>query len=318
MNVGVSLPTVGPIGEREFVLDIARAADRAGLHSVWGTDHVVFPKERKTPYPYQRSTTEVLFSPGVDWLDPVATMGVVAGATERVQIGTAVLVLPYRNPVVLANELATLDRLSEGRIILGIGAGWMDEEFEAVGVRPAERGARTDEYIKVLKTLWSSKGYTSFEGRFVSLHDVTLAAKPHRPGGPPIFVGGNSGPALRRAGALADGWLGMEIFVEEIADARTALHKAAADAGRDPASIAMAVRRGVVPPFEVSNLLPERTTLGGSAQQVAGELLRYRDEGVSIAVLDLAMFPAEAVATIEWLAAEVLPLLGGRPARPST
>lgn len=309
MDVGVSLPTVGPIGEREFVLGIARAADRAGLHSVWGTDHVVFPKVRKTPYPYQRSTTEVLFSPGVDWLDPIATLGVVAGATEHVAIGTAVLVLPYRSPVVLANELSTLDRLSEGRIILGIGAGWMNEEFVAVGVPPEERGPRTDEYIRLLKTLWSAKGYVSFEGRFVQLHDVTLAAKPHRPGGPPIYVGGNSKPALRRAGALADGWLGMEIFVDEIADARDSLSKAAADAGRDPSSVAMAVRRGVLPPFEVSNMLPERRAIAGSARDVADELLRYQEEGVSLAVLDLAMFPAEAERAIEWLAAEVLPLL---------
>ena len=309
MNVGVSLPTVGPIGEREFVLDIARAADRAGLHSVWGTDHVVFPKVRTTPYPYQRSTTEVLFSPGVDWLDPVATLGVVAGATERVMIGTAVMVIPYRSPVVLANELASLDRLSEGRILLGVGAGWMNEEFDAVGVSPSERGARTDEYIRLLKTLWSSKGYVSFDGRFVQLHDVTLASKPYRAAGPPVYVGGNSPAALRRAGRLGDGWLGMEVFVDEIADARTAIHKAAADAGRDPESVDLVVRRGVIPPFEVSNMLPERTVLGGGPRGVADELLRYRDEGVSTAVLDLAMFPAEAIRTIDWLASDVVPLL---------
>jgi probable F420-dependent oxidoreductase len=309
MNIGVSLPTVGPIGEREFVLDIARAADRAGLHSVWGTDHVIFPKERKTPYPYQRSTTEILFSPGIDWLDPVATMGVVAGATERVEIGTAILVLPYRNPVVLANELASLDRLSEGRIILGIGVGWMVEEFDAIGVPANERGARTDEYIRAMKALWSSPGYVTFEGRFVSFRDATLASKPRRPGGPPIYVGGNSAPALKRAGAIADGWLGMEIFVDEIADARAAVEKAAADAGREPSSVALAVRRGVLPPFEVSNMLPERTAIAGSPREVADELLRYREEGVSLAVLDLAMFPAEAVRAIEWLAGEVLPLL---------
>jgi probable F420-dependent oxidoreductase len=310
VDVGVSLPTVGPIGEREFLLDIARAADRAGLHSVWGTDHVILPKDRVTPYPYQRSTTEVLFSPGVDWLDPIATFGVVAGATERVQIGSAILVLPYRNPVVLANELASLDRLSEGRIILGIGAGWMVEEFDGVGVPANERGARTDEYIKVMKALWSAPGYASFEGRFVRFENMTLASKPKRPGGPPIYVGGNSGPALKRAGALADGWLGMEIFTDEIADARSAIEKAAADAGRDPSSVAMAVRRGVLPPFEVSNMLPERKAISGSARDVADELLRYRDEGVTLAVLDLAMFPAEAVRAIDWMAAEVLPLLG--------
>jgi probable F420-dependent oxidoreductase len=309
VDVGVSLPTVGPIAEREFLLDIARAADRGGLHSVWATDHVILPKHRTSEYPYKRSTTEMLFSPGITWLDPIATLGVAAGATERVAIGTAVLVLPYRSPIVLANELASLDRLSEGRIILGIGVGWMNEEFEALGVPPKERGARTDEYIKVLKTLWSAApNFVSFEGRFVRFEDMALAAAPHRPGGPPIYVGGNSPAALRRAGTLADGWLGMEIYLEELADARAALEKAAADAGREPVEIA--IRRGLVPPFEVSNFLPERRAITGSAREVADELLRFDGEGVGLAILDLAMLPAEAVATIEWLAAEVLPILG--------
>src|SRR5438552_9794349 len=176
MHVGVSLPTVGPIGEREFLLDIARAADAAGLHSVWATDHVILPKDRRSEYPYKRSTTEVLFSPGVAWLDPVAVMGIVAGATERVAIGTSVLVLPYRSPIVLANELATLDRLSDGRIILGIGAGWMTEEFDGLGVPSGERGARTDEYMRGMRTLWSSSEPWSFEGRFVHFIDMILAA----------------------------------------------------------------------------------------------------------------------------------------------
>jgi probable F420-dependent oxidoreductase len=308
VDVGVSLPTVGPIAEREFMLDIARAADRGGLHSIWATDHVVLPKHRTTEYPYKRSTTEMLFSPGITWLDPVATLGVAAGATERVAIGTAVLVLPYRSPIVLANELSSLDRLSEGRIILGIGVGWMNEEFEALGVPPKERGARMDEYIKVLKTLWAAApNFVSFAGRFVKFEEMALGAPPHRPGGPPIYVGGNSPAALRRAGALADGWLGMEIYLEEVADARAALEKAAADAGREPVEIA--IRRGLVPPFEVSNFLPERRSISGSAREVADALLRFGDEGVGLAILDLAMFPAEAVRSIEWLAAEVLPLL---------
>jgi probable F420-dependent oxidoreductase len=310
VDVGVSLPTVGPIGEREFLLDIARAADRGGLHSVWATDHVILPKNRTSEYPYKRSTTEMLFSPGVAWLDPVATLGVVAGATERVAIGTAVLVLPYRSPIVLANELASLDRLSEGRIILGVGAGWMNEEFEALGVSPKERGSRTDEYIKALKTLWAAApDFTSFEGRFVHFEDMALASAPHRPGGPPIYVGGNSPAALRRAGALADGWLGMEIYLDEVADARASLEKATAEAGRDPGAVSIAIRRGVVPPFEVSNMLPARRAITGSAGEVADELRRFGDEGVSFAVLDLAMFPAEAVRTIEWLSADVVPLL---------
>ena len=309
MNLGVSLPSVGPIAEREFVLDLARAADRLGFHSVWATDHVVIPKHRTSEYPYKRSTTEMLFTPGITWLDPVATMGVVAGATENVLIGSAILVLPYRNAVVLANEMASLDRLSEGRMILGIGAGWLAEEFRALGVPPEERGSRTDEYIRVLKTLWDSGSPVSFDGKYVQFTDVVLATQPHRPGGPPIYVGGNTPPALRRAGALADGWLGMELWVEEIAEIRNGLERAAQEAGRDPSDVALSLRRGVKPPFEISDFLPERRSITGTPREVADELLRYRDEGVSTMILDLAMFPPEAIQTMEWLAAEVKPLL---------
>lgn len=311
MNIGISLPTVGPIGEREFLLDTSRTADRLGFHSVWATDHVVLPKERRSEYPYKRSTTEMLFTPGVAWLDPVATMGVAAGATERVMIGSAVLVLPYRNPVVLANEVASLDRLSEGRIILGIGAGWLAEEFEALGVPPAERGARTDEYIRAMKTLWASAEPVSFEGRFVRFHDVVLASRPTQRGGPPVYVGGNTRPALRRVGALADGWLGMELWAEEIPDVRAGIERAAKEAGRDPSDIALSVRRGVRPPFEISDFLPARRSLSGTAREVADELLAYADQGVTTMILDLAMLPDEAVRTMEWLAAEVVPLLDG-------
>jgi probable F420-dependent oxidoreductase len=309
VNIGVSLPSVGPIAEREFVLETARAADRLGLHSVWGTDHVVIPKDRTTEYPYKRSTTEIFFTPGITWLDPVATMGVVAGATENVLIGSAVLVLPYRNPVVLANEMSTLDRLSEGRMILGIGAGWLAEEFRAIGVPPDERGSRASEYIRAMKTLWRSPSPVSFEGKHVRFDDVVLATQPYREGGPPVYVGGNTTPAARRAGALADGWLGMELWVEEIAEFREIIARAAKEAGRDPSDVALALRRGLRPPFEISDFLPERRSFSGSAGEVADELLRYRDEGLSTIILDLAMLPAEAVRTMEWLAGEVKPLL---------
>jgi probable F420-dependent oxidoreductase len=309
MNIGVSLPTVGPIAEREFVLETARAADRLGFHSVWATDHVVILKDRVSEYPYKRSTTEMLFTPGITWLDPVATMGVVAGGTETVLIGSAVLVLPYRDPVVLANELASLDRLSGGRIILGVGAGWLAEEFRALGVAPEERGKRTDEYIRAMKVLWDSGSPVSFDGRFVNFTDVVLATQPVRTGGPPILVGGNTPAALRRAGALADGWLGMELWVEEIAEIRTGLERAAKEAGRDPSDLVLSLRRGVRPLFEISDFLPERPAIAGTPREVAEELLRYRDEGVSTMILDLAMLPAEAIETMEWLAAEVKPFL---------
>lgn len=309
MDIGISLPAVGPAAEREFLLATAQAADRLEFHSVWTSDHVIFPKERRSEYPYKHSTTEIAVNRGVAWLDPVAVMGVVAGATERVSVGTSVLVLPYRSPIILANEVASLDRLSQGRVLLGVGAGWMDEEFAALGVPRAERGARTDEYIRALRALWSSADLVSFEGEFVHFTDMTLATRPYRPEGPPIYVGGNSPAALRRAGALADGWLGFEVFVEDIPEARGVIESAAKEAGRDPTAIILSARRGLVPPFEVSNFLPERRAIAGSPRVVADELLRYRDQGVSLVVLDIALLPGEVVQTLDWLAAEVRPLL---------
>jgi len=310
VDIGIALPSVGPVGEREFVLDVARKAEFCGFHSVWAQDHVAFPKVRTSVYPYPESTTELAFSPGVDWLDPVAVMGVVAGATERLVIGTSVLVLPYRNPVVLAQELASLDRLSEGRIVLGIGSGWMAEEFEAVGVPIRERGARTDEAVELMRLLWSTDDYRSFEGRFWQLTDVVLASHPTRLGGPPIMVGGNTDAALRRTGRLGDGWLGFEVFLDDLPAKRDAIHREAEAAGRDPSAITLSVRRGLVPPFEVSNFLPERRSLSGPPEQVAEEIRAYEAAGVTLLVLDLNFVLPDVLDTMDWLAEETVPLLG--------
>jgi probable F420-dependent oxidoreductase len=309
MDIGIALPSVGPLGERDIVLDVVRKAEVLGFHSVWAQDHVAFPKERTSVYPYPESTTELAFLPGMDWLDPVALMGFVAGATERLVIGTSILVLPYRNPVILAQELASLDRLSDGRIVLGIGSGWMDEEFAAVGVPKNERGARTDEAIELLRTLWSATDHISFDGRFTKLDDVVLASHPSRPGGPAIMIGGNTEPALRRTGRLGDGWLGFEVFLDQLPDKREAIARFAEGAGRDPDAITLSVRRGVVPPFEVSNFLPERRALQGSPEEVAEELRAYEEAGVTLMVLDLAFVLPDTLDTLDWLAEEVVPLL---------
>jgi probable F420-dependent oxidoreductase len=309
MDIGIALPSVGPVGEREMVLDVARRAERNGFHSVWTQDHIAFPRTRTSVYPYPETTTELAFSPGIDWLDPVAVMGVVAGATERLVIGTSVLVLPYRHPVVLAQELASLDRLSEGRIVLGIGSGWMDEEFAAVGVPKRERGARTDEAMDLMRALWATDDPLSFDGRFWRLDEVVLASHPSRPGGPPIMVGGNTEPALRRAGRLGDGWLGFEVFLDGVGACRDAISRAAQEAGRDPAAITLSVRRGLVPPFEVSNFLPERRSIAGSPEDVAAEIRAYGDAGVTLLVLDLPFVLPDVLDTMDWLAEEAVPLL---------
>jgi probable F420-dependent oxidoreductase len=246
---------------------------------------------------------------GVMWLDPVAVMSVVAGATQAITVGSHVLVLPYRNPIVLANEIAALDLLSQRRVLLGVGTGWMDEEFGALAVPRSERGARTDEYIELMRALWRADGPISFQGKYFQFDEMQLGTKPETPGGPPVWVGGNSPAALKRAGRLGDGWLGFEVFLDQVSGSASRIHNAARDAGRDPDSIRLSVRRGLVPPFEVVDFLPDRRSVSGDAAVVAAELNGYADAGVTLMVFDVAMPPSDMIKTMEWFASEVVPLL---------
>src|SRR5262249_26544561 len=179
----------------------------------------------------------------------------------------------------------------------------------AVGVPKRERGARTDEAIELMRELWATDDYLSFDGRFTQLTDVVLASHPSRPGGPPVMIGGNTDAALRRAGRLGDGWLGFEVFLAALPAKRDAIVRAAGEAGRDLAGFTFSVRRGLVPPFEVSNFLPERRSLSGSPEEVAGEIRAYADAGVTLLVLDLAFVPPDVLDTMDWLAEATVPLL---------
>ena len=225
MRIGVSLPNVGLDHGKEMVLPVAEAAERLGFDSVWAAHHVALPYERSSRYPYGHSGTEVAMSPGMQWLDPLVTLSMVGAVTDRVRLGTSVLVLPYRNPVNLAAEVAALDVLSDGRFVLGVGAGWMQEEFRALGIDPSERGARTDEHIEVLRTLWTQDP-ASFErpvhavrGDRAGHHAADrgraadLGRREHRrgpaPGAAPgrrlAWVRGLPGGHAGRAGAPGDG-----------------------------------------------------------------------------------------------------------------
>jgi alkanesulfonate monooxygenase SsuD/methylene tetrahydromethanopterin reductase-like flavin-dependent oxidoreductase (luciferase family) len=154
--------------------------------------------------------------------------------------------------------------------------------------------------------------HISFDGRFWRLDDIVLASHPSRPGGPPIMVGGNTEAALRRAGRLGDGWLGFEVFLDGVPAKRDAIVRSAEEAGREPSAITLSVRRGVLPPFEVANFLPERRSIAGSPEQVADELLAYEAAGVTLMVFDINFVLPDVLDTMDWLAEEVVPLLGDR------
>lgn len=309
MRVGVSLPNVGLDHGKEMVLPVAEAAERLGFDSVWAAHHVTLPYERASRYPYGHSGTEVAMSPGMQWLDPLVTLSLVAAVTDRVRLGTSVLVLPYRNPVNLAAEAAALDVLSDGRLVLGIGTGWMQEEFRALGIDPAERGARTDEHVEALRILWTEDPAT-FQGRFTRFENIVLATTPRAEGGPPIWVGGNTGVALRRAVRLGDGWHGFEVYPEDMPGIRDALARAGEELDRDPGDLTLSVVRGLMPPGrEEESFIPDRRMLGGSADSIVEELGRYADAGVEEVVIQVSLLAPLVPGALEWTAAEVLPQL---------
>jgi probable F420-dependent oxidoreductase len=308
MRIGVSLPTVGPDPGPEPLLAVAEAAEQLGFDSVWVTDHAVMSYARESEYPYGRSGTEVAMTPGVQWLEPLSALAFVAARTKRVRLGTSVLVLPYRNPVLVAAQAATVHLLSGDRLILGVGAGWMREEFEALGLDASERGARLDEYIEVLRVLWRDDP-ASFHGRFVDFDEVVLAVPP-RDAVPPVWVGGNTRPALRRAVRLGDGWHGFEVYAEEMPAIRTTLDELGDELGRDPAELELSVARGMVPPDRASDsFIPDRRNLGESAAEMVEELGRYAEAGVGLVAIQVGLSAPEMPAALEWFAAEVMPQL---------
>jgi probable F420-dependent oxidoreductase len=215
-------------------LEMARAADEAGFESLWTVEHVVYPDDYASAYPYSPDG-KMPAVPSSPIPDPLVWLSFVAGVTTRIRLATGILILPQRNPVVLAKELATLDHLSGGRMELGIGVGWLQEEFDALGVPWERRGARTDEYVAAMRALWATDG-ASFEGEFASFTRVSSNPKPAQ-GSIPVVVGGHSRAAAERAGRLGDGFFPGKGSPAELAELMDIVRQTAADRGRDPGAI---------------------------------------------------------------------------------
>lgn len=232
MDIGISFANIGPLGGPEGAAALAQACDEHGIASLWTVEHVVVPAGYESTYPYSRDGR----MPGGEESpipDPLIWLTWVAAHSERVLLGTGVLILPQRNPVVLAKEVATLDQLSKGRVRLGIGVGWLEEEFDAIGVPFAERGARTDEYVAALRELWSAAEPT-FAGRFTSFDRALSYPKPVR-SAVPIVVGGHTEIAARRAGRLGDGFFPAKY--DDLGRLIEVMRAAADAAGRDADAI---------------------------------------------------------------------------------
>jgi probable F420-dependent oxidoreductase len=224
-----------PIEDGAYAAAFGQLAERRGFESVWAVDHVVMCPDYASKYPYSPSGRSP-FHEDVVQPDPLQWLGHVGAVTQHIKLATGILILPLRNPVVLAKTVASLDRLTGGRVLLGIGVGWVEEEAAAVGVSFADRGRRTDEAIEAMRALWREER-SSYHGEYVSFRNVVSRPKPAQQGGVPIHVGGHSPAAARRAGRLGDGFYPLGVVGEELAALRNVMADAAVKAGRDPAAI---------------------------------------------------------------------------------
>ncbi|MCI3948231.1 MAG: putative F420-dependent oxidoreductase, Rv2161c family [Acidimicrobiales bacterium] len=281
MHFGVAFANVFTFAEPEAARAIATIAEEAGFESLWTVEHVVVPAGYRSTYPYDPSG-KMPAPDDTPLPDPFVWLAFVAAATSRIKLGTGIAILPQRNPLIAAKEVATLDRLSGGRVLLGVGAGWLKEEFEALGVPFERRGRRLDEHIGAMRALWADEK-ASYDGELVRFAPCTMSPRPAA-GRVPIHIGGHTDVAARRAGRLGDGFFPGTADLDELASALRVMRQAAEEAGRDPDAIEvttggpldadgikrladLGVHRVTIPPlaFDVEGL---RGGLGSFAEDV--------------------------------------------------
>jgi probable F420-dependent oxidoreductase len=245
MKFGLRYCNTGPYVDPRLAIELVQAGEEAGFESAWTVEHTVVPEGYQTRYPYSPSGK---MAGGVDDFplpDPLIWMAYVAGHTRRIKLATGILILPQHNPIVVAKQIASLDHMTEGRVILGVGVGWLREEFEALGANFDGRGAVTDEYIQVLRRLWQH-GSSKFQGRFISFDSIYCEPRPKQDA-LPIVIGGHSEAAARRAGRFGDGFFPAREAPERL----IAIAKSEAiTRGRDPEALEITVSM----PDEISSL----------------------------------------------------------------
>tara|TARA_Y100001001_G_scaffold137977_1_gene139979 strand:+ start:325 stop:1236 length:912 start_codon:yes stop_codon:yes gene_type:complete len=291
---------------------LAQRAESLGFDSAWVSDHIILPRSVDSFYPYAANGVAT-FRPDEDYYEPLAALNFLAGCTQKIRLGTHVLILPYRNPVLTAKMISTLDVLSEGRFILGAGVGWMEEEFKALGLDTfAQRGAVTDEYIQLFKELWT-KDNPEFQGEHYQLSESGFQPKPVQKPHPPIWIGGHTNPAIRRAAKYGDGWMPIGLRPpailepEELAEKIARLRRLTMEAGRPEDAVSLCFSTGVT--FDDSPGATRRM-MSGRAEQIAADLRQYQDLGIRNFILG---FPGDSVAAVdeamEQFSKQVMPLI---------
>ena len=292
MHFGFYLPSNG-LGARPDALEsIARLGDELGFFCMVAPDHILQPNRVESIYPY--SVTGSITSAGSmgsgEWPEQITTLAFLAGVTENIRLATSVMIVPYRNPLLTAKMLATVDVLSKGRLIVGAGVGWMEEEFQMLDTPPfAERGAVSDEYLRAYIELWTQDN-PSFEGRYTSFSDVSFLPRPVQKPHPPIWIGGQSNPAIRRAARIGNAWHPVgavpatPLEPEELAGNIAYLRMHAERAGRDPMSIDISMK---APIYDASlDQGGARRRFSGSPEAVRKDIDTYARLGVTHLIFD--------------------------------
>jgi probable F420-dependent oxidoreductase len=279
MQIGFGAPVSGAWATPGNLTSFTRAAEEAGYASVWTFQRLLVP-EGSGMDPVYHSV-----------LDPMVALGYAAAGTSSIGLGIGLINLPFVSPAYLAKQAATLDVLSGGRLDLGLGIGWMPEEFTATGATTARRGARTEEYLAVLRTLWSA-GISEFHGEFYEIPRGRQDPSPVQLPGPPVLLGGVSRPAMERAGRIADGWItSSRTDLSAIPDAVTVLRESAAKAGRDPDSLRIICRGVVRAGAEVLGTDGKRLLLSGGYEQIRADAGWLGTHGVTELFYDLNWDP---------------------------
>jgi probable F420-dependent oxidoreductase len=253
VRLGLHALGIGAGAERAVIDAVALAAQENGFATLWAGEHVVMVDASESRYPYS-DDGKIAVPSGADWIDPLIGLAFAAAATTTIRIATGVLLLPEHNPVLIAKQAATLDRLSGGRFALGVGIGWSKEEFDALGIPFQRRGRRTAEYVAAMRTLWQDD-IASFAGEFVNFQRIRVNPKPVRNRRIPIMVGGNSDAAMRRLVSWGDGWYGFNLAdVAAVTERVELIGRLVADAGRDRSDLHLAAALRDPQPTDVPEL----------------------------------------------------------------
>jgi probable F420-dependent oxidoreductase len=279
MKIGFGAPVSGAWATPENLARFAARAEQAGYGSLWSFQRLLVPEGSGMDEVYQSV------------LDPLTALAYAAAGTSRIRLGVAVINLPFVSPAYLAKQAATVDVLSGGRLDLGLGIGWIPQEFAATGASMARRGARTAEYLAVLRTLWAG-GVSEFAGEFYEVPRSTVAPVPVQPGGPPVLLGGGARPALERAGRIADGWVtSSRTDLSRIAEGVGVIRAAASEAGRDPDAMRIVCRGVVRAGAEATAPGGGRLLLSGRPDQIREDIRWLADQGVTEVFYDLNWDP---------------------------